>query len=246
MIFLQRRTPAGVIDDDVNEYARAELVRGGSEFAKLVNAGGALIKFDECGIHRRQIQRGIRTAETAEARVSRRRRMHRQQMNNAAAELLDDVRQLAREVAEFSRRRQCGVALRFERFELRIQFYIAGGGEIFGRAEQPREGAINRVRRAREIRMHGNADIGTGGPMLPVFFVEQIRLGFEKTGFGQRQFQFPTIGDGAHRHIAPRGIGNHATTGMGGEDFAANGGGAAEICAQPRGPFLPGRQFFRA
>ena len=23
-------------------------------------------------------------------------------------------------------------------------------------------------------------------------------------------------------------------------------GGAAEICAQPRGPFLPGRQFFRA
>ena len=135
MVFLQRRTPAGVIDDDVNEDARAELMRGGSEFAKLVNAGGALIKFDKRRIHRRQIQRGIRTAETTEARVGRRRRMHRQQMNDAAAEFLDDVRQLAGEVAEFSRRRQRGVALRFERFELRFQFFIGGGGEIFGGAE---------------------------------------------------------------------------------------------------------------
>ena len=47
MIFLQRRTPAGVVDDDVNEDARAERMRGVGEFAKLVNAGGAFVEFDQ-------------------------------------------------------------------------------------------------------------------------------------------------------------------------------------------------------
>ena len=152
MIFLQGRTPAGVVDDDVNEDARAERMRGVGEFAKLVNAGGALVELDERGIHGGQIQRGIRTAETAEARVGRRRRMHRQQMENAAAELVDDERQLAGEVAEFSRRRQRGVTLRFERLELRVQFFVGGRGQIFCRAEQPGEGAVNGVGGAGKIR----------------------------------------------------------------------------------------------
>ena len=60
MIFLQGRTPAGVVDDDVNEDPRAERMRGVSEFAKLVNAGGALVEFHERGINGGQIQRGIR------------------------------------------------------------------------------------------------------------------------------------------------------------------------------------------
>ena len=87
MIFLQGRTPAGVVDDDVEKHARAERMRGVGQFAKLVNAGGAFVKLDERGINGGQIQRGIRTAETSEARVGRRRRMDRQQMQDAAAEL---------------------------------------------------------------------------------------------------------------------------------------------------------------
>ena len=86
MIFLQAGTPAGVIDDDVNEHARAERVRGIGKFAKLVNAGGAFVKLDQGRIHGGQIQRGIRAAEPAEARIGGGRGMDRQQMEDAAAE----------------------------------------------------------------------------------------------------------------------------------------------------------------
>ena len=83
-----------MVDDDVDEDARRESVGDVGEFAKLINARGAFIKLDECGIHGGQIQRGIRTAETSKARVGRRRGMHGQQVNNPAAELVDDERQL--------------------------------------------------------------------------------------------------------------------------------------------------------
>ena len=116
MIFLQGGTPAGVVDDGVDEHPRAERMRCLCEFAKLVDAGRAFVKLDQCGIDRRQICRGVRTAETAEAGIGCGRRMHGQQMNDAAAKFVDDVRQLSREVAEFSRRRQRGVALGFKGF----------------------------------------------------------------------------------------------------------------------------------
>ena len=83
-----------------------------SQLAKLVNAGGAFVKLDERGINGGQIERGIRAAETAEARIGRWRRMHRQQVDDAAAELVDDERQLFCQVTEFSRRREGGVAER--------------------------------------------------------------------------------------------------------------------------------------
>src|SRR5476649_2271049 len=108
MIFLQGRTPAGVIDDDINEDACAERVRGKRKFAKLVNAGGAFIEFDQGGINGGQIQCGIRTAETSKTRVSRGCRMDRKQMQNPAAEGLDDVRQLFYQVAECPRGRNGG------------------------------------------------------------------------------------------------------------------------------------------
>ena len=94
MVFLQRRAPAGVVDDDVDEDARIEGVGDVGEFAKLINARGAFIKLNERGIHSGQIQRGIRAAETAKTRVGCGCRMHGQQVNNPAAELIDDERQL--------------------------------------------------------------------------------------------------------------------------------------------------------
>ena len=54
-----------------------------------------------------------------------------------------------------------------------------------------------------EIRMNTDANVRSFRPMLPVFVVEQISLGLEKTGFGQRQFDFPAVAGFLHRHIAP-------------------------------------------
>ena len=207
MIFLQGRAPAGVVDDDVNEDARAERMRGVGEFAKLVNAGGALVEFNERRIHRRQIERGVWAAETAETRIGRRRRMHGQQMNDAAAEPVDDERQLAGQVAEFAGRRDDGEIFPIERLDLRLEFFVARGRQIFRRAEKPREGAVNGVGGAGEIGVDGNAHVRAVRPVLPVFFVEQISLGLEAAGFGERQFNFPRAAVFLHWHVAPRGSG---------------------------------------
>src|ERR1700733_15314268 len=104
MIFLKRRTPAGVIDDDVEKNARSERMRCKSEFAKLIHAGRAFVKLDERGINGGQIKRGVWTAERPAARVSCGRRVNWEQMQNAAAQLLDDVWQLFGEAAQSSRR----------------------------------------------------------------------------------------------------------------------------------------------
>ena len=66
------RTPAGVIDDDVQKNPAAAQVRLVGQFAELVNAGRALVENHQRRINGRQVQRGIRAAEPPEARVGRR------------------------------------------------------------------------------------------------------------------------------------------------------------------------------
>ena len=244
MIFLQRRTPAGVIDDDVDEYPRPERVRGVGELAELINAGRAFVELDERGIHGGQIQRGIRTAETAEARVGRGRRMHGQQMNDPATEPIHDMRQLFGEVAKSPGRRQRGVAERFERLELRLHFVVGSRGQMLGFAEQPRKCAVNRIGGARKVGVDGDAHVRTVGPMLPVFFVEQIGLGLEVADLGQGQFDFPAVRSLLHRQIAPGRIGDDRLPGVRGNDFAPAGGGATQVGAKPGGPVFGRRIFF--
>ena len=195
-------------------------MRGVSEFAKLVNAGGALVEFDERRVNGGQIERGVRAAETAKARVSRGRWVNREQMENAAAECVDDVRQLFCEVAQCARLRHDGEIFFVEWFELGFQFFAGSRGKIFCRAEEPRERAVNCVCGPREIWMDGNSDIRTVRPMLPVFFVEQVGFCLEITGFGERQFDLPAIGSFLHRQVAPRCSGGRRAAGVRGNDFA--------------------------
>ena len=136
------------------------------------------------------------------------------------------------EVAKFSRRRRGGVILRVERFDLCFDFFVGGGSEIFCRAKEPREGAVNCVGRACEIRVDGNSHVCAVGPVLPFFFVEQVGFGLEVADFGERQFDLPAVGGFLHRQIAPRGVGGSSSAGVGGDDFAAQRGGTAEVGAQ--------------
>ena len=107
-------------------------------------------------------------------------------MDDAAAQLVDDVRELTREVAEFSRRWQRGVTKRFEGVELRRHFFVGRRGKIFGRAKKPDEGAVNRVGGPCEIGVDGNAHVRAVRPVLPVFFVEHVSLRLEPADFGER------------------------------------------------------------
>ena len=127
MIFLQGRAPAGVVDDDVKEHPCAEQMRGMGEFAKLIHPGRAFVEFDECRINRGHVQCGVRAAKTPKASVSCGRGMNRQQMNDTATKRLDDVRQLAGQIAELAGGWNDGEIFSIELLELNFEFFVARG-----------------------------------------------------------------------------------------------------------------------
>ena len=55
MVLLQIRSPAGVIDDHVQEHPRVPRMDRVGQFAKLVHPRGAPVKFHERGINVRQV-----------------------------------------------------------------------------------------------------------------------------------------------------------------------------------------------
>ena len=242
MIFLKGRAPAGVVDDDVEEEPSAALVDAVGEFAELVNGGGVLVELDERGIDAGEFLTGVGTAETAEAREGRGRGRDRKQMENAAAERAEDVGEFAREVAEFSRGRDDGVAVLVEELEALFEMVVSGFRSRFTRAEHAREGAVNGVRRAIGIRVYGDAEVRTAGPELAAEGVERVRLGAEVADFGERNGGGPAVVFPAHRHVVPRSASERRGMKMGADDFLAQQRGAAEVGAQARLPALVGRE----
>src|SRR6185503_3588185 len=92
-ILLQCRTPASVVDDDIKKNLRSACMRRVSQLTELVHAGRAFVENDERGIDGQQVLHGVGTAKTSKARVRRRRRVDREQVQDPAAERVDDVRQ---------------------------------------------------------------------------------------------------------------------------------------------------------
>ena len=240
MIFLERRAPAGVVDDDVEEEAAAALMHGVSEFAELVNARGVLVELDERGIDAGEFLAGVRAAEAAETREGRGRGRDREQVENAAAEGAEDVREFACEVAEFSRRRDDGVAVLVEELEALFEFVVAGFRGRFTWAKHAREGAVDGVRRAIGIGMHGDAEVRTAGPELAAEGVERVRLGAEVADFGERDGGGPAAIFPAHGHVVPRRASERRGMEMGADDFLPEQRGATEVGAQTGLPALVG------
>ena len=140
MFLLQLRTPAGVIDDDINNHPPAAQMRRVGQFAKLINARRAFVKNHQRRIHRHEIQRRVRTAKAPEPRERRRRGMHRQQMQNPAAEHIDDVRQALHQIAQLARRRNDGETELLDLLDLSFQFRILRAHANFASA---RTNAVN-------------------------------------------------------------------------------------------------------
>src|SRR5688500_14856411 len=82
-----------------------------SQFAELINAGGAFVEFYQRGIDRGEVLNGVRTAETAEPCKRRGRRVHRQQVQDATTQCVDDVRQMLNQLAQLPGRRNDRVTL---------------------------------------------------------------------------------------------------------------------------------------
>ena len=157
-------------------------------------------------------------------------------MEDAAAEPADDVREVFGQIAEFTRRGQRRVAEGFEGLEAGLQPGVGGGDEVMGGPKEPGKSAVEGVCCPDPIRVDGNPHIRSVRPVLMVFFVEPIRLGLEIAGFSERQLDFPSVAGFVHRQIAPGRIGCDRLPGVGGNDFAAPGGGGAQVGAQAGRP----------
>jgi hypothetical protein len=158
--------------------------------------------------------------------------MNRQQMKNFAAKFLNDVRQLFFEIAKCARRRNDGEIFFVKRFELGFKIFVHSRSEIFCFAEKPRERAVNCVCGSSKIWVNRNANVVAIGPMLPFFFVEQIDFGFEKSDFGERNFDFPNVVVFLHGQIAPGNSGGGDVSGVRGNNFFSPLSGAAKIGPQ--------------
>ena len=135
MLLVQRRAPAGVIDHQIEEEPRPFGMNGVGQLAELLGTRGAAIELDQRRINCRQIEARVGTAEPAKPRVSRRRRVDRQQMEDPAAERVDDVRQFPNHVAQLARGWNRRVPFLIQLLQLPIQLLVRGGSGSFGLTE---------------------------------------------------------------------------------------------------------------
>ena len=236
MILLQRRAPAGVVDDDVEEDFRAARVGRVSEFAELIDAGRALVEDDERGIDRQQILHGVGAAEATEARVGRGCRADRQQMEDAAAERVHDVREKLDDVAQLAAGRNHRVAIGIECLENAVAFLIDRADRSARRSEHAREGAVNRIRGAIRIRMHAHAEVVAVRPMLTTVWIDGVSLGLEESDLRERERKRPSAVARCHRHIAPGSVREFELAGVRVDDLAAQRVATAEVGAESRLP----------
>src|SRR5579871_2077880 len=124
-------------------------------------------------------------------------------MQDAATKRVDDMRQLLDQIAKCAGRRYHCVTARIELFELRFLFFVHRLRERARWAEHPREGTIDCVARSITIRMNRDADVRAIRPMLPALRIDEIRFRFEKTSFGQREFELPAAVLLPHREVMP-------------------------------------------
>ena len=191
MVLLEDRTPARVVDADVQQYPSAPEMHGVSQFAELVEPRGAPVKNHQCRVNGRQVQGCVWAAEAAKPRVRGGGGIDREQMQYPAAELIHDMRQKRDKVAELARGRNHGVAglIQLGQAALELRVARAEGGP--GLAEHPRKGAVEGVGGSAAIRMHGDTHVRSRRPMLPAPGVHQIGLGPEKTHLCQGQLEGP-------------------------------------------------------
>ncbi len=219
MVLLEARAPASMVDHDIEKHPRASEMRCVRQLAELIDAGGAPVELDQCGVDAGQVQTRIGAAEAAEPCISCGHRIHRQQMQNAATKRTDNVRQLPDQAAEVSRGWNHRITECVELFELRFQLFILRSRNRPRFAKHPGERAINGIARAVIAWVNGNPRVRPVRPMLPAIRIDQIGLGAEKAGFGQRQFQRPAGGRGVHGQVMPRHARERQLSGMGLNDF---------------------------
>src|SRR5215467_4517266 len=114
-------------------------------------------------------------------------------MQNAATQDVRDMRQAFNQVAQFSGGRNDSVTVLFDLSDLIFNFIVSGIESGACRTEHAGERAINCVGSAIGVWMNGDSGVGTFGPVLPAFWIEEVRLRLKIAGLSEREIQRPAL-----------------------------------------------------
>ena len=179
--------PTGVVDDEVQHQAALSRMDGAGEFDELIDTRRALVELDQRWIDGREVLQGVRRTKSAEACESGRGGTDREQVQDAAAQAVEDVGQFLDQASKGSARwndRPTG-AVQSLQFRRRMG---RGGCLVLLRpwAEHPRERAVEDVRRPGPRRMDRDPGVRPVRPVLVAVGINRKSLGAEETHLGQR------------------------------------------------------------
>ena len=148
-------------------------------------------------------------------------------MQNAAAQGVDNVRQMRDQIAERSGRRDHRIAVPVEL----LDFERIGGGfqSRPGSAEHADESAVDRVGRAVAVRMDADADIRTLRPVLVALRIHRVGFSPEIAHLTQRYRAAPFAFRRRHRNIPPGGMSERELAALRVDDLMALDGGASQV-----------------
>jgi len=229
--------PAGVVDDEIEHEPAAAGMDAAGEFDELVDAGGALIEFDEGGIDGGEILEGVGRTETAEPGEGGGDGTDGEQMEDAGTEGAEDVGKFAQDGAEGSAGGNDGPAGLVQGLDFGWEMVRGGLITVAGPfAEHAREGAVDEVGGAGPGGMHTDPDVDSMGPVLLTVGIDGKGLGPEMTDLGEWNEDGRGVALDLHGEVAPGRSGEGQLLEMGSDDLFADPVGAPEIGPQPRLP----------
>ena len=154
MVDLFARTPAGMVDRNVDEQAGVPGMDGIGKLEELIHRRRLHVEFGIGRIDIEEIQRRERAAKPAHAGIDGRGRVDRQQLDDPAAQGSGDEIELADDIAESARRRDHRIAA----------FFQPGDCRRLGGILRPRQAVGAEL--AREDRVHRAGIAGVGGGNL--------------------------------------------------------------------------------
>ena len=220
---LKFRRPPRVVDRDIHEDQAVPGMDGVDEFAELFQRRGPFVEVRQRGIDVEIVKRSEGTAVAAHPSVLRRDGMHRQKLEDPAAEDVENVVQTRDEISEGPRGRDDREAFFVQLLDDPGQ---AGGfGQVHQRPELPDERGVDAVGARRPRRLNLEAEVLSRGPEDPAAVSgDETALGLEHADLGQRQTDLPDTLLPFHGDVVPVRLGNgRSRLGMGNDLFPADG-----------------------
>ena len=187
----QPGAPARVVHDDVQEEAPAPQVDAIGQFLELLHGRGAPVELDQGRVDGGEVELGVGAAEAPHAGEGGGHGAHGQQVEDAAAQRVENVGQAGRQVAQGAggrdHRQSLPVLLRPGGLQDRIPALPQGAV----RAEHAGEGAVEQVGGAEPVRQDAHLQIVALRPVLEAERIHGVGLGPEGARFREGQVQRP-------------------------------------------------------